>query len=374
MKSKIIFLIIILTVLFAFNAVATGYVAGTASHAILYADTIRARGNTATVTVNDAFVATAPAAASYGIYGSKGGNFGYFGGNGEGAYGKNANGNYGALGNANQGAAGINVNGNLGSLGATNDAVFGLVNVVNGYAVRGFNAVTNRGGYLGGQNYGVYGTSQNVGGNYGWIGSASEGVRGYHANGNNGYLGGLNYGVYGQGNVNGVYGDAVGGTYGVETPDKMRAALGIDVGAGSQCSDGGVLAACALNDVAEDIYSKDELENGDVVVIDSENNEHVKKSSKPYDTLAAGIISLNPAFYIRTSDTGVPLALAGRVKAKASAENGPIKRGDLLTTSSTPGHLMRCETKEKCLGAMVGKALEPLTSGKGKIMVLVTLG
>ena len=100
----------------------------------------------------------------------------------------------------------------------------------------------------------------------------------------------------------------------------------------------------------------------------------MRLSTKPYDTGVAGIISPNPAFHIKSSDTGTPIALAGRVLAKASAENGPIRRGDLLTTSSTEGHLMKCVSREKCFGALVGKALEPLDQGKGKIMVLVTLG
>ena len=234
-------------------------------------------------------------------------------------------------------------------------------------------------GYLGGSGFGVYGKSS---GNTGSLGSATEGVKGTNTMGNYGSLGTATNGVYGyaaagnygvRGSNSAGYSGALGyATYGVYTGDKIYAGNGISVG--GQCTDSTGTAGCNINDVAEDIYSKDELENGDVVVIDSENNEHVKKSSKPYDTMVAGIISLDPAFHIQTSDTGVPLALAGRVKAKASAENGPIKRGDLLTTSSTPGHLMKCESKEKCFGAMVGKALEPLVDGKGKIIVLVMLG
>ena len=68
-----------------------------------------------------------------------------------------------------------------------------------------------------------------------------------------------------------------------------------------------------------------------------------------------------------------PVALIGRVKAKASAEAGPIRVGDLLTTSETPGCLMRCEDISRCAGAIAGKALEPLVKGQGKILVLVTL-
>ena len=65
------------------------------------------------------------------------------------------------------------------------------------------------------------------------------------------------------------------------------------------------------------------------------------------------------------------LALMGRVYVKATAENGPILPGDLLTTASKPGYAMRCPSIEECAGAILGKALEPLEEGEGLIEVLV---
>jgi hypothetical protein len=69
----------------------------------------------------------------------------------------------------------------------------------------------------------------------------------------------------------------------------------------------------------------------------------------------------------------LPIALVGRVKVKVCAENGPIRVGDLLTSSSTPGHAMRCPDPAAHPGAIAGKALEPLASGTGTITALVTL-
>jgi hypothetical protein len=68
-----------------------------------------------------------------------------------------------------------------------------------------------------------------------------------------------------------------------------------------------------------------------------------------------------------------PLAVIGIVPCKVSAENGPIQIGDLLVTSSLPGFAMRGTNRRRMLGAIVGKALEPLASGSGIIRVLVTL-
>jgi hypothetical protein len=65
------------------------------------------------------------------------------------------------------------------------------------------------------------------------------------------------------------------------------------------------------------------------------------------------------------------LALMGVVPVKATTENGPIKPGDLLVSSSIPGHVMRCDDPKECEGAIIGKALEPLDEGIGVIKMLV---
>lgn len=65
-----------------------------------------------------------------------------------------------------------------------------------------------------------------------------------------------------------------------------------------------------------------------------------------------------------------PLALSGRVPCKVTAENGPIRAGDLLTVSSKPGRATRATEA----GPVVGTALEPWDAGEGTILVLANLG
>ena len=67
------------------------------------------------------------------------------------------------------------------------------------------------------------------------------------------------------------------------------------------------------------------------------------------------------------------MAMVGVVPTKVSAENGPIKRGDLLVTSSASGYAMKGTDRSRMLGAVIGKALGHLDSGTGKIEVVVTL-
>ena len=69
--------------------------------------------------------------------------------------------------------------------------------------------------------------------------------------------------------------------------------------------------------------------------------------------------------------TRVPVAVSGIVACKVDAGYGAVRPGDLLTTSPTPGHAMR--TADPVAGTILGKALEPLDAGTGRIRVVVML-
>jgi len=122
-------------------------------------------------------------------------------------------------------------------------------------------------------------------------------------------------------------------------------------------------------------------EPGDVLVIDQKADRHLAKSQRAYATLVAGIYSTKPGMLATphhiddptVQQSEVPLAVVGIVPCKVTAENGAITRGDLLVTSSRPGYAMKGTNRRRMLGAVVGKALEPLPKGTGVIQVLVTL-
>ena len=144
----------------------------------------------------------------------------------------------------------------------------------------------------------------------------------------------------------------------------------------------GTMTASTTPDLSETIKSAGDIEPGDVVVVDPDNNEQVIKCNKRYDTTVVGVISDGSSSFLINSNaknintdklTGKPLVLAGRVPVKVCDENGPINRGDLLTTSSIPGYAMKAKQEEIKWGTIIGKALEPLETGKGKIMVFLNL-
>ncbi len=131
--------------------------------------------------------------------------------------------------------------------------------------------------------------------------------------------------------------------------------------------------------VAGDLAS---YEPGDVLIISLERPGGVEKCSQPYDSLVVGVYSTQPGFLGADKDGAaeveadeVPVAVLGVVPVKVTDENGAIQPGDLLTTSSTPGHAMRCEGLELCFGRTLGKALEGLPVGQhsGVIQMLVSL-
>lgn len=137
----------------------------------------------------------------------------------------------------------------------------------------------------------------------------------------------------------------------------------------------------APGDLAErvDIALNDSVEPGDVVVVDPNNTDTYRRSTKPYAQEVSGVISTNPTIVVgsgRTQNTAV-MAMVGRVPIKVSDENGPIVRGDLLITASSTGHAMRYDPTKDVGGkiaGIVGVALESLPAGKGKIMGLVRTG
>jgi len=123
-------------------------------------------------------------------------------------------------------------------------------------------------------------------------------------------------------------------------------------------------------DIAEGIRTQD-AEAGDVVIISPKEDMLLVKSRKKFDTRVAGVISKNPKLYMGPGQERMPLALAGIVECKVTSENGPIKKGDVLVSSSTPGHAMRAQTQDVFPGMVIGSALENFSQNSGEILILV---
>lgn len=155
--------------------------------------------------------------------------------------------------------------------------------------------------------------------------------------------------------------------------------------AGEGFFDGGIVTGGA--DLAEslEVGERDsDLEPGDVVAISSRWNRAVERSAGAYSTRVIGVYATRPGIVLGEPVDGprggrVPVAILGVVPTKVTAENGPIRRGDILVGSNRPGHAMRASdqrVRESRIprGAILGKALQVFEGpGTGRILAIVNV-
>ena len=133
-------------------------------------------------------------------------------------------------------------------------------------------------------------------------------------------------------------------------------------------------------DVAEWVPSDGALPAGTVVVLNRLKTNAVAPSAIAYDTAVAGVVSDQPGVLLGVAgDNKAKIATTGRVKVHVDARTHAVNIGDLLVTSDLPGTAMLSEpldlggVKIHRPGTIIGKALEPLPSGQGEILVLLSL-
>lgn len=137
-------------------------------------------------------------------------------------------------------------------------------------------------------------------------------------------------------------------------------------------------------DIAEpfDVTGDMRPQPGHVVVIDEASPGDLTVSTRAYDTRVAGVVSgaggVRPGVHLRQpgtiADGEFPVAMNGRVYVYVDADaGGAVRPGDLLTTAPTAGHAMKASDRGAMHGAVIGKAMTSLDSGKGLVLVLVNL-
>jgi hypothetical protein len=140
-----------------------------------------------------------------------------------------------------------------------------------------------------------------------------------------------------------------------------------------------VLSAGAADCAEEfDIGTTQEVQPGTVMILDQ--GESLRPSDRSYDKKVAGVVSgggeYRPAMILDRRDSSgkrALIALVGKVYCKVDAQYGAVEVGDLLTTSPTLGHAMKASDPFLAFGAVIGKALRPLSCGQGLIPVLIAL-
>ena len=116
-------------------------------------------------------------------------------------------------------------------------------------------------------------------------------------------------------------------------------------------------------DLAEYYEGDQAYEPGTVLVFGGE--KEVTTTNQMNDTRSAGVVTTDPAYVMNSEQRGIKvcLALAGRVPCKVI---GRVKKGDMLTTSATPGYAIKATTPT--LGSIIGKALEDKDYGEAGVI------
>jgi hypothetical protein len=160
--------------------------------------------------------------------------------------------------------------------------------------------------------------------------------------------------------------------------------VSINVFTGDITAAGALTATRVINatyqDIAEWVPASGAMVAGTVVVVDPNADNGVIPSTHAYDTAVAGVVSAQPGVLLGSSGPAKKqVATTGRVKVRVDASSAPIHPGDILVTSDKPGLAMKSSPIEidgqkiHRPGTIIGKALQPLASGQGEILVLLSL-
>jgi hypothetical protein len=98
-------------------------------------------------------------------------------------------------------------------------------------------------------------------------------------------------------------------------------------------------------------------------VVEFGGTHEVTISSSSHSTAVAGIVSTNPSYLMNSTQAGehvLPIALTGRVPCQVL---GPVRKGDVLVASSTPGVAQRIGMNWQP-GCVVGKSMETIDTAE----------
>jgi hypothetical protein len=114
-------------------------------------------------------------------------------------------------------------------------------------------------------------------------------------------------------------------------------------------------------DLAEMYVSDNNYAPG--TVVEFGGTHEITISSTSHSTAVAGIVSTNPRYLMNSAQTGehvLPVALTGRVPCRVQ---GPVRKGDVLVASSTPGVAQRIGMNWQP-GCVLGKSMQGIDNSE----------
>ena len=118
-----------------------------------------------------------------------------------------------------------------------------------------------------------------------------------------------------------------------------------------------VSATAQYADLAENYTSDSEYAPGTVLVFGGE--AEVTQSITSHDPRIAGVVSTNPAYLMNGAESGIAVALQGRVPCQVL---GPVAKGDRVVSSHIAGVAQALDPAQYQPGCIIGKALQAINS------------
>jgi hypothetical protein len=132
----------------------------------------------------------------------------------------------------------------------------------------------------------------------------------------------------------------------------------------AQQFDGGVGVAYTLQ------VNGSNIEDGDIVV---STDKGYQLSKQPYDPGISGVVTENPAVVFTVDNTNFPVLSSGNALVMVSGQNGPIKKGDFITTSDKAGVGMKANQSGYVLGAALENFNPQKKTDQKKINVSINI-
>ena len=119
-------------------------------------------------------------------------------------------------------------------------------------------------------------------------------------------------------------------------------------------------------DLAENYLADADYAPGTVVIFGGE--KEITVTVEAADERVAGVISTNPAYLMNSGESGLPVALRGKVPVRVV---GPVTKGDSLVTSTTLGVAFSIGRERVYGQAVFAKSLESNNSDGEKVILAV---
>lgn len=117
------------------------------------------------------------------------------------------------------------------------------------------------------------------------------------------------------------------------------------------------------------VIDEDDVKTGNIITV---TDGVYKLTTTEYDQNIVGVVDIFPPLSLNLTDNSkptYPVIGSGQVYVLVNDSNGSVKKGDLITSSATPGVGMRASHR----GAVIGQALEDVNPSDNMVLIAINI-